>query len=159
MTHKLMQILRTKYSFISQVQFSDISGYPPPEGNERIYFSYCHKNYMNYKNELITTEQIKNIATLVFDDVGWNFYEKKGLMQNAIIFYINEKISKKRFEYQSRYDGHDIEFGKLDVQLYITISTGNRGGVKLHQRQRKKYESFIEEVVKETIRNTEKTEK
>lgn len=43
MTEKLRQILKEKHQTIQGINYLDISGYPPPDGNERIYFLYVHK--------------------------------------------------------------------------------------------------------------------
>jgi len=149
-----MQNLREKYPTIEGIQYPDISGYPPPEGNERIYFLYIHKNYLNLEKTLITIEQIQYIAALTFKDIGWKFHEEKGLMRNIVDFYTKKTKSEKKFSYQSRYMDHDIEFGILEMQLNITISTGNRGIATLHPKQRNNYNLFIDKIVEQTIINT-----
>lgn len=159
MTEKLRQILKEKHHTIDNINYLAIAGYPPPDGNERIYFFYIHKNYLNRHKEIITKEQIKNIAGEVFDDVGWNFYEDKGLKQNVIKFHNTATSFGKEYAYQSWYDSHNIGFGSLEIRLNITIETGNRGLSKLNEIQRMKYSLFIDKIVEQTILNTEKYKK
>jgi len=154
MTDVLMRFLKSRYHEIQGIQHSDISGYPPPDGCERIYFSLYRKDYLE-REQIISPEQIIAVAARTFTDVGWEFHKELGELRNVITFYEKElakkKKSMKRFRYELQYDAHDIEFGKLDSYLHITVSTGNRGRTVLGSLQRKRYASFIDEIVDETL--------
>ena len=58
MTENLRKVLKEKHRTVDKINYLDISEYPPPDGNERIYFLYVHKNYLNTTEEIITKEQI-----------------------------------------------------------------------------------------------------
>jgi len=157
MTNILLRYLKIRYKPIEDLHYSDISPY---EANERIYFIFNHKKYLS-QDQVITEGQIKDIASKVFTDVGWEFHPIKGLHQNLIKFYIKElektKDEDKNYEaflYESNYGEHDIEFGKLNNYLHITISTGNRGRAVLDKRQRKQYALFLDMIIEQTIINT-----
>ncbi|MGV8162430.1 MAG: hypothetical protein ACP5N2_03820 [Candidatus Nanoarchaeia archaeon] len=153
MTITLLNQLRKKYPNIDGKQYADITTY---EGNERIYFTLQRLEY-TLKEVVLSTEQIKEVASNVFTDIGWEMHEQLGMHKNIIKFYLNlpddtNGKNKTLFKYQSNYLEQDIEFGELDKYLHITISTGNRGNPALLLKQRNKYSLFIDEIVKETLK-------
>lgn len=153
MTRTLFNQLIKKYPEIEQVQYPNISTYGL---DERIYFILTRVEYRS-KDKIISAEKIQDIASRVFTDIGWTFHDTLGVMTNTITFN-NEELKKEKnynleiYKYQMHYEGHDIEFGTLNNYLYMTIATGNRGRSTLLDKQRENYLSFIDEIVKETIK-------
>lgn len=125
-----------------------MSIYPPAEDEdncalvERIYLDLIEKIIINTDRtkKLIEVSLIENLAKKIFDDVNFKFYEDSE--EGPIIFFEPTKIDK----YSDSYTHHYIAVDKKLRIPTLTISTGNRGAIELHPRQRKKYFQFVNEL-------------
>ncbi|HIJ01996.1 TPA: hypothetical protein HA363_05045 [Candidatus Woesearchaeota archaeon] len=150
MTDQLKKIFIKKYPTIDRIQYSDIYSYPHPDGCERAYFTYTHKDFLNSKKELASS-QIRKVASDIFDDIGWEFHEQLGSANNIITFNITEQEDEEKWKYQQNYSGHDIMIQKKP--LGFTIETGHRGNSYLLKNQREKYIGFIDGIIRQMLKN------
>lgn len=130
-------------------RFPDINGTPRVSfygAYERIYLSLYERIFAQSKRALITPDEISKIARGVFWDVNFVF-EERGDIQFGI-FFEPTGVS----EYSCSYDQHHIEVHQHLLFPELTISTGNRGKVVLHDLQRERYYQFACDLRKEFIR-------
>ena len=154
MSDKLVEMFRKRYPLTPR-GYDRIYTYPPNGSIERIHLHLVEKDFLKFldkKKPLADISSIKNIAQEVFNDIGCKFYtlEEQGI-DNIFSFY-----PKKMDDYNESYTGHFIEIREPLIIPKIMISTGNRGRIKLHDRQRKKYFQFINEVYDIFVQNSKK---
>jgi hypothetical protein len=133
-------------------------GYPPPEGLERIALNLISREFFPSKVRM-TVEEIKEIASKVFDDISWEYFEKAGVVNNVILFdsqlTYNSGLNKD-LDYIRKYDNHAIEIFTPFSHPMLEISLGWRGTSRLHPRQREKYFDFVNKLYGKYILNARK---
>ena len=155
MANQLYQQLLEKYPRIND--FDRVSGYPPPNGLERISLILKSEEFAKARKELITIPEIKDIAEKVFDDVAWKFYEIEGTLQNAIVFDSSKPpVTRNSRQYAQKYDNHLIQILSPFYYPSIELSLGWRGNSQLHSKQREKYFSFINSMYDKFLENAKK---
>ncbi len=152
MSDKLYQLLCRRFPPTCR-GYKRISIYPPCEDEnptwiERIHLNLVEKEFLDIKESLVKSEEIEGLAKEIFDDIPFRFY--KNQEEGNIIYFAPEGIDN----YNQKYFGHFIEIHEPLIIPKITISTGNRGSIDLHQRQRKKYFKFVENLYDLCINKT-----
>ncbi|MEA3229646.1 MAG: hypothetical protein U9P44_01915 [archaeon] len=138
MSEVLYKMFCEKFPPIGSV--SRISVYPLDSGGtliERIYLNLLDESFIEVEEPLTDSDSIKKLAGKIFDDVEFDFY--KHSEEGNIIFFNPEGVD----DYSQNYSGHYIAVREPLKIPVITISTGNRGAIKLNSRQRDKYFYFV----------------
>ena len=141
MTEKLVKILSKLY--------------PPIENNNRVSIYGAHEeiylllfDYIFVNAKINDIEVFRKSADKIFDVP---FYlGSKGDIKNAVFFEPNSQD-----EYQQNYSNHFIQISLPSKFPKMTISTGNRGKVKLLDKQREKYLEFVKNVYKIFVDNAD----
>lgn len=123
-----------------------VSIYPPNGGEswiERIHLNLIEKIFIDRDRKeppLLESKDIDCLAEKIFDDINYEFYEQQE--EGNVIDFSPEGID----DYTQNYMGHYIAVHEPLRIPRITISTGNRGSIGLHKRQREKYFQFVDEL-------------
>lgn len=143
MSDVLYRVLCKKYPPVGPNNFSRVTLYPlngGEKGIERIHLNLVEKVFLDRKKPLVEPNVVEELAKKIFEDVNHNFYEEQE--EGNVIFFRPKEID----EYSQNYTGHYIAVHDPLIIPKITISTGNRGIMKLHKRQRKKYLQFVNDL-------------
>ena len=143
MSDVLLKMFRERYPPVGPKDYERLSTYPFNGGDyiERIYLELLEKIFVDLYKPLIVPEDIEKLAEKIFDDIDHKFYY---LQDEGYI--ISFKPPADIDEYFQSYAEHTISVKKPFIFPKITFSTGNRGSIKLHDRQREKYFQFANEL-------------
>jgi len=109
---------------------------------ERVYVGFLYEELLGI-DKPFDFSVIEMLANEIFDDIGFEFRHPSGV-GNFMNFVLEDiKMEKVDMDYLNFYSGHDFEFSNTNRFPQITISTGNRGRIGLHERQREKYFTFV----------------
>ncbi len=132
-------------------QLSRISIYP--EGGERyierIYLNLIEEIFLGLTKPLLKSKDIETLAKKIFDDIPYEFHKHPD--EGNIISFLPEGVD----EYAQSYMEQDIIIKDPLNYPKITISTGNRGSIKLHPEQRDKYFQFAVELYESFLEKTQ----
>jgi len=157
MSDKLVEMFKEKYPLTPR-GYDRVSIYPRGGGTwvERIHLDLVEKEFLKFqidKKPLADISSIKDVAKRVFDDIGHRHYTLKDQGNLLDILYFEPKGID---DYNQSYSNHFIEIREPLIIPKIMISTGNRGRIKLHERQREKYFQFVNDVYNLFMRNAKK---
>jgi hypothetical protein len=138
MSDKLYEMLRIKFPPVGPYKIERVTTYPPDCDRciERIHLNLIDEAFFGLKEPILESASIEKLAKKTFD-IPFRFYTQQE--EGDVILFSPEGID----EYIQKYAGHSIEvLQKPPRSPIITFSTGNRGCIGLHNRQRKKYFNF-----------------
>lgn len=118
--------------------------------HERLYLSLPQRELLGIERQLISLEEIDEIAKRIFPDVPF-VVEERGDVKQAVFFE-----PRKVDDYSSRHSHHFLQVHSLFCFPEFTVSTGHRGTTALHTKQRTNYFNFVESVVQRFIENSKK---
>ena len=98
------------------------------------------KIFIGIRTPIIEPGDIGELAKKIFDDVNFDFYKHQE--EGNVILFRPNGID----DYSQNYMGHYVSVKDPLRYPIMTISTGNRGSIKLHLRQRGKYFQFVKEL-------------
>ncbi|NOQ37916.1 hypothetical protein GQ472_03425 [archaeon] len=151
MSDKLLRMFRDRYPPVDPYNTERLLTYPFNGGDyiERIYLELSEKIFVDLNKPLIAPEDIDRLASKIFDDIDYRFHyvRDEGHM-------ISFKPIVSMDEYIQSYSEHSITVKKPFTFPKITFSTGSRGDIKLHDRQRDKYFQFANELYNLFVRKT-----
>ena len=143
MSDKLYKTLCETFPPIGSCKAPRITLYPPDSGGtwiERIYLNLIEKEFLKIEQPIVKSKEIKELAGRIFEDIEFNFFKHQE--EGNVISFIPDGIDS----YSQNYIGHYISVRDPLRYPIITISTGNRGSIRLYPRQRKKYFQFVKEL-------------
>jgi len=136
-------MFRERYPPVGPHDYERLSTYPFNGGDyiERIYLELLEKIFVDLNKPLIVPEDIEKIAEKIFDDIDHKFFyhQDEG-------YIISFKLPSGMDKYFESYSEHIISVKEPFNFPKITFWTGNRGSIKLHDRQREKYFRFANEL-------------
>ena len=137
MTDQLYKMFCSRFPPIPETGTERVTTYM---GVERIHLKLIDKAF--FDTERVTDSKIvKNTAEKIFDDVEFRFYTLQE--EGDVILFEPYGLDG----YKQNYVGHAIEVLQRPRRSpVITFSTGNRGAIRLKDRQRKKYFDFAVEL-------------
>ena len=153
MSDTLYKMFCEKYPPIGLWKTSRITLYPSYGGGtwiERIHLNLLEKIFLEFlekRKPLIKSDDIGKLAKKIFDDINYDFYTHRE--EGNVIFFRPEGIDK----YSQNYAGHYIAVHEPLIIPKILISTGNRGAIGLHNKQREKYFQFVDELYDIFLKN------
>ncbi|NOQ55237.1 MAG: hypothetical protein GQ477_00355 [Nanohaloarchaea archaeon] len=154
MSDILLKQLNEKYPPIGPHNATQLSIYPYQELSsryiERIYLDVLDLKFIKNPKDLITMDEMKDLAESIFDDID---FEMKNIRDEG---YIVEFKPHGISDYLENYSGHAIIIREPFSTPHITISTGNRGSIGLNDRQREKYFNFVNGLYDIFVENLEK---
>jgi len=127
--------------------YKRLSVYPPtdeerPTWIERIHLNFSEKEFFDIEESFVTSEDIGMLARKIFNDITFDFQSvQEGCDKGHFIFFRSEGINR----YNQNYSGHFIEVVEPLRRARMLFSTGNRGRIELHPRQRDKYFQFAKQ--------------
>ena len=144
MSDKLFELFCQKFP-PTPLGYQRISVYPPSECEkptwiERIHLDLIEKEFLNIKQPIVKLEEIGELAERIFNDINFDFYKYQE--EGNLIFFRPNGIDN----YCQKYSGHFIEIYEPLRYPKILISTGNRGSIELHPKQRRKYFQFVKKL-------------
>ncbi|MFH0870037.1 MAG: hypothetical protein V1866_03190 [archaeon] len=146
MSDKLYERLRREFP-PTPIGYKRLSVYPPsdeerPTWIERIHLNFSEREFLDMKEPFVTLEDIGMLAQKIFNDINFDFQSvQNGDDKGHFIFFLPKGINK----YVASYSGHYIKVDEPLRYARMTFSTGNRGCIELHPRQRDKYFQFAKQ--------------
>lgn len=139
MSDKLYEMFKLRFPPVGPYKTERVTIYPPDCGRaiERIHLNLIDESFLGLEEPILESASIEKLAKKTFDDIPFRFYTQQD--EGDVILFSPEGID----EYSQKYAGHSIEVLQKPPRFpWITFSTGNRGCIGLHKRQRKKYFNF-----------------
>ncbi len=147
MSDVLLKMFCERYPPLDPHNTERLSTYPYGGGDwiERIYLELNENIFSDLIEDssgpLIVPEDIEKLAEKIFDDIDYKFFyhQDEG-------YIISFKLPSGMDEYFESYSEHIISVQEPFYFPIIAFWTGNRGSIKLHDRQRDKYFQFANEL-------------